>query len=170
MSSSPAKVKANRANAQLSTGPQSPHGKAKSSLNAVKTGLTGRTVLLNTDDAAAYEAHVKRFSDQYAPSTDEERALTYQLAETEWRLLRIPTLEAGNLCARPPRVQRKFRKRRSRRRDGLVSNASHKHRYCCSRRLLFRVPSRISSLRRVMALLPWNSRRSSPKIVKSNWT
>ena len=34
------RIEANRANAQLSTGPTSETGKAKSSLNAVKTGLT----------------------------------------------------------------------------------------------------------------------------------
>src|SRR6185437_6194490 len=41
---SEAQLAANRANSQLSTGPTSEAGKAKSSLNAVKTGLTGRTV------------------------------------------------------------------------------------------------------------------------------
>jgi len=44
--STSAQITANQKNAQLSTGPTSPDGKAKSSLNAVKTGLTGRTVLL----------------------------------------------------------------------------------------------------------------------------
>jgi hypothetical protein len=43
---SASQLAANRANAQLSSGPQTPEGKAKSCLNAVKTGLTGRTVLL----------------------------------------------------------------------------------------------------------------------------
>src|SRR4051794_40029450 len=43
---SPSQLAANRANAHLSTGPRTPEGKAKSCLNAVKTGLTGRTVLL----------------------------------------------------------------------------------------------------------------------------
>lgn len=42
------RLAANRANTQLSTGPRTPEGKAKSSLNAVKTGLAGRTVLLST--------------------------------------------------------------------------------------------------------------------------
>src|SRR5882757_3801626 len=45
-------LEANRANAQLSTGPRSENGKAKSSLNAVKTALTGSTVLLPADDTA----------------------------------------------------------------------------------------------------------------------
>jgi hypothetical protein len=41
---SDARLAANRANAQHSTGPTTPEGKAKSSHNAVKTGLTGRTI------------------------------------------------------------------------------------------------------------------------------
>ncbi len=86
---------ANRANAQLSTGPTSETGKATSSLNAVKTGLTGRTVLLPGDDAAAYEAHIAEFTQRYQPAADAERNLVQSLADTEWRLLRIPSLEMG---------------------------------------------------------------------------
>ena len=41
---SEARLAANRANAHLSTGPTTPEGKGKASLNAVKTALTGRTV------------------------------------------------------------------------------------------------------------------------------
>jgi len=93
--STPAQIAANRANAQLSTGPATADGRAKSSLNAVKTGLTGRTVLLPGDDAAAYQAHVTSFFARYEPATDEERNLVQSLADTEWRLLRIPALEMG---------------------------------------------------------------------------
>ena len=93
--STPAQIAANRKNAQLSTGPSSETGKATSSLNAVKTGLTGRTVLLASDDAAAYEAHISEFITRLAPVTDEERNLVQSLADTEWRLLRIPALEMG---------------------------------------------------------------------------
>ncbi len=93
--SSQAQIDANRRNAQFSTGPTSETGKAKSSLNAVKTGLTGRTVLLPSDDAAAYQAHVDRIFAQWRPYDDNERTLTQTLADTEWRLLRIPSLEAG---------------------------------------------------------------------------
>ncbi len=92
---SPARLAANRANAQLSTGPTSSDGKAKSSLNAVKTGLTGRTVLLPTDDSAAYQHYVENFFADWKPATDAELALCQSLADTEWRLLRIPALEMG---------------------------------------------------------------------------
>jgi hypothetical protein len=91
--SSTAQIAANQKNSQLSTGPTSPEGKAKSSLNAVKTGLTGRTVLLPADDAALYEAHLANFIQRHQPAGDEEHNLVQSLADTEWRLLRIPSLE-----------------------------------------------------------------------------
>jgi hypothetical protein len=65
---SEAKRLANVANAQLSTGPTSAEGKAKSSLNALKTALTGRTVLLPTEDATAYQQHVSDYEKSYVPS------------------------------------------------------------------------------------------------------
>ena len=90
-----AQIAANRANAQHSTGPSSPEGKAKSSHNALKTGLTGRTILLPTDDVAAYEKLVAVVHQKFHPQTDEEKLLAQSIADTEWRLLRIPTLESG---------------------------------------------------------------------------
>ena len=88
-------INANRANAQHSTGPSSPEGKLKSSHNAVKTGLTGRTILLPTDDAAAYENFVEILKRKYQPYDAYEKHLVQSIADTEWRLLRIPTLESG---------------------------------------------------------------------------
>ncbi|MBV9032959.1 MAG: hypothetical protein JO182_00600 [Acidobacteriaceae bacterium] len=89
------RLAANRANAQLSTGPRTEAGKVKSSLNAVKTGLTGRTVLLGSEDVAAYEAHLERFQKAFQPVGDRELQLVQSLADTQWRLDRIPNLEAG---------------------------------------------------------------------------
>ncbi|MGI9075327.1 MAG: hypothetical protein ACR2JB_29305 [Bryobacteraceae bacterium] len=86
---------ANRANSQLSTGPKTPAGKAKSSLNAVKTALTGRTVLLPTDDAAAYEEHVSDFFKELDPLGARESALVQLLADNAWRLDRVFALEMG---------------------------------------------------------------------------
>jgi hypothetical protein len=90
---SQAQLDANRKNAQLSTGPSTPAGKAKSALNAVKTGLTGRTVLLPTDDAAAYETHVQRFIKDLQPAGPREHALAQSLADNAWRAERIVSLE-----------------------------------------------------------------------------
>jgi hypothetical protein len=77
----------------LSTGPCTEEGKAISSLNAVRTGLTGRTVLLPSDDAEAYHRHVSAYESAYRPVGLRETKLVQSLADTQWRLQRIPGLE-----------------------------------------------------------------------------
>ena len=93
--STPAQAIASRANGALSHGPTSETGKATSSKNALKTGLTGRAVLLPSDDAALYETHILAFVERFNPVGDKETALVQSLADTEWRLQRIPSLEMG---------------------------------------------------------------------------
>ena len=83
----------NRANALFSTGPKSVDGKAKSSLNAVKTALTGRTVLLPTDDAAEYQEYVSGWQEEFQPVGQRESELVQSIADITWRLRRIPGLE-----------------------------------------------------------------------------
>ena len=85
----------NRANAQFSTGPHTEAGKAVSSQNALKTALTGRTVLLPTDDRAHYEQHLTHYFALWNPVGEHECTLVRLLADTWWRLLRIPYLEAS---------------------------------------------------------------------------
>ena len=92
---SESQINANRANAQHSTGPSSPEGKLKSSHNAVRTGLTGRTILLPSDDLGAYENFVEILKRKYQPTEAYEKHLVQNIVDTEWRLLRIPALESG---------------------------------------------------------------------------
>jgi hypothetical protein len=92
---SESQINANRENAKLSTGPKSEQGKAKSSHNAIKAGLTGHTVLLPTENAEAYRNHIERFFHDYQPANDAEKTLVQSIADTEWRLARIPSLESG---------------------------------------------------------------------------
>ncbi|MBV9679753.1 MAG: hypothetical protein JO185_25685 [Acidobacteriaceae bacterium] len=90
------RLAANRANAQLSTGPRTAEGKAVSSLNAVKTGLCGRAVLLaDEEEAEAYREHVERVFTWWEPDNIEEHALVQALADTQWRLESIPGLESA---------------------------------------------------------------------------
>jgi len=87
----------NRANAQSSTGPRTETGKQRSSLNALHHGLTARTAVLPSQDAAAFERHTQQFLDEYRPATPTETHLVNELANTAWRLKRIPLLEADLL-------------------------------------------------------------------------
>jgi hypothetical protein len=79
--STPNQIAANQANSRLSTGPKTEEGKAKSSHNAVRTGLTGQTVLLPSDDVEAYQKHVARFEAECKPVADREKELTQKIAE-----------------------------------------------------------------------------------------
>ncbi len=101
------RVSANRANAMLSTGPRTIAGKQRSSQNALTHGLTSRSPVLATEDPAAYQRHCRQFFDEYQPATPSETHLTQELADTAWRLNRIPLLEAALLdrAANPPSEQ-----------------------------------------------------------------
>ena len=90
---SPARRAANQANAQLSSGPRTEEGKAKSSLNAVKSALTGRTVLLPTDDVAEYQHFCASFEQELRPVGQQESELVQSIADSYWRIRRIGTLE-----------------------------------------------------------------------------
>ena len=85
---------ANRANAKLSSGPRTPAGKRRASLNALTHGLTARTPVLPSEDPAAYESHCQQFRDEYQPATPTETQLVRELADTAWRLNRVPLIEA----------------------------------------------------------------------------
>ncbi len=90
-----AQLAANRANATHSTGPKTEEGKRISSQNALKTGLTGRAPFLSTEEAAAFQEHCARILAAHKPANDDERAHVAMIADLEWRILRIPALEAG---------------------------------------------------------------------------
>jgi hypothetical protein len=96
------RLAANRANAQLSCGPKTPEGKAKSSLNAVKTGLTGRTVLLPSEDAEAYETHLLSYWEEFDPVGVRETQLVQSLADTQ-------TKHFKNLHLQESRLRRQYR-------------------------------------------------------------
>jgi hypothetical protein len=71
-------------------------GAPMSSLNAVtavKTGLTNRTVLLPADAAAEYQRHLAAFEQELQPVGLRECELAQSIADTWWRLRRIPALE-----------------------------------------------------------------------------
>lgn len=63
--------------------------------SAVETGLTGRTVLLHSNDAEAYRRHILAYQTEYNPVGLRECELVQSLADTQWRLNRIPALESG---------------------------------------------------------------------------
>jgi len=82
-------------NAQKSTGPRTPSGKAQSRFNAVKHGLTAKLPVLSFESAADFEALRDGFLQDFAPQTTYQRYLVTQLATHAWRTLRCQQVEIG---------------------------------------------------------------------------
>jgi hypothetical protein len=91
-------IEANRRNAQQSTGPRSEIGKQKSSLNALRHGLTARIVVLPTEDLAAYQRFSAEFLADLSPETFTERQCAQTIIDTQWRLNRVRGPEDGMLA------------------------------------------------------------------------
>jgi hypothetical protein len=94
---SPAQYAANRLNASKSHGPTSPQGRARSSMNALRHGLTARVVVLPSEDMAAYNAFSKEIVDSLEPQTPVERQFAQTVADNQWRINRIRSIEDGML-------------------------------------------------------------------------
>ena len=86
-------LEANRRNAQRSTGPKTDEGKAHSSRNNLRHGLTGQISLLPTEDRAAHDAFCNELSDSLNPETPMERQFALSVAEDSWRLNRARAIE-----------------------------------------------------------------------------
>src|ERR1035438_2655909 len=94
---SPAQYAANRLNAEKSHGPTSPTGKARSAMNALRHGLTARVVVLPTEDMDAYQAFAKEIVDSLDAQTPVERQFAQTVADNQWRINRIRSIEDGML-------------------------------------------------------------------------
>lgn len=95
------KFDANRANAQHSTGPQTPEGKAAVSQNATKHGMTARKLTLAPEELAELETLTESFREAYEPQTAAESALLRRMVEYFWRGKRALAVERAlfNQCA-----------------------------------------------------------------------
>ena len=86
---------ANRQNAQKSTGPRTPEGRAAVRLNGVTHGLTAETIVLKGESEADFTNLLGSLETEHDPVTPTEEALVVQLAMATWRLRRLYRQEAG---------------------------------------------------------------------------
>ena len=91
-------TKANRFNAQKSTGPRTQKGKAASRRNALKHGLTARSVLLAGEAPAEFRRLQVAVIARFKPEGVLERELATSIASLFWRLRRVPPFEAALLA------------------------------------------------------------------------
>jgi hypothetical protein len=94
------KVEANRQNAQKSTGPKTPEGKANSRMNALKHGLTAQSLILATEDAEHYDNRLGQWLDDFEPANAAERALIDLAVQSSWKLERANRHERARASER----------------------------------------------------------------------
>jgi len=83
-----AQVEANRANAQKSTGPCTPEGKAAIAQNAVKHGLRARAAVLQGEDWEEYACFRAGMIEELYPDGMQEMELATRIVDLTWRLRR----------------------------------------------------------------------------------
>ena len=94
-----AQVQANRSNAQKSTGPRTPEGKAVVSQNAIKHGLLAREVVIQGEDAGEFECYRDQMLEELAPVERVETVLAERVVSLSWRLQRAERLQGAAFAA-----------------------------------------------------------------------
>ena len=98
------KLEANRRNAQKSSGPVTPIGKAKSAQNRISHGLCGKFFVLESESQEEYNDLLERFMKAEQPVDDVERELVAKMARHTWMSERAVRLQ--NACFLPqPRTE-----------------------------------------------------------------
>jgi len=89
---------ANRANALLSTGAVTEEGRKRSSMNALRHGITGQVTTMTDEDRAAHDKLSEALIKDLAPQGAMEIQLAQRIATDSWRLNRLSAIE-DNLFA-----------------------------------------------------------------------
>jgi hypothetical protein len=89
---------ANRANAQHSTGPNTPGGKKRSSQNALRHGITAQTTVMTEEDRIKHDEFCSNMMADLAPVGSMETFLASSVAEEAWRLNHARA-QCGNIVA-----------------------------------------------------------------------
>jgi hypothetical protein len=89
-----AQLTANQANALRSTGPATPQGKAISSHNATRHGLSAAFSVLPHENADQFHELQSALEAEFHPSGEHATFLVGEMARARWRILRIERLQA----------------------------------------------------------------------------
>ena len=86
-------IEANRRNAQKSTGPTSATGKAVSSMNALKSGIHAKSLVLPSEKLADLEQLIDEYYQRHQPASPEARLYLDEVVHCEWLLRRYRAAE-----------------------------------------------------------------------------
>ncbi len=90
-----AQINANRINAQESTGPRTPEGKATVAHNAIRHGLLAREVVIQGEDPGEFALYREGLLAELAPAGATESVLAERIVGLAWRLRRAERLHGA---------------------------------------------------------------------------
>ncbi|MFZ2147667.1 MAG: hypothetical protein WAV28_10660 [Sedimentisphaerales bacterium] len=88
-----AQIRANRLNAQNSTGPRSRQGKFAISQNAVQHGLSARQAIISSESQADFDLYRDQMLAELAPAGPMESMLAERIVTLSWRLKRAGRIQ-----------------------------------------------------------------------------
>ncbi len=118
---SDAQLESNRKNAQMSTGPRSPEGKARSRENAYKHGLTGEGVVLPHEDAEQFDNLVDTLEAEMRPKNTLARECLSRLALLMLKMTRAALHETKCIAHNQRKAEAEFDAARLSESDHLIS-------------------------------------------------
>jgi hypothetical protein len=86
-------MQANKLNAQMSTGPKTPEGKANSSLNRLSHGFASHARIMPGEDAEQFKGLLTDLQNEYQPATATEQILVEEMVTSRWLGLRAFRLQ-----------------------------------------------------------------------------
>ena len=92
-------IRANRRNAQKSTGPRSHQGRAAISQNAVKHGLLTRQDVITSESQADFDLYREQMLAELAPASPMESMLAERIVSLSWRLKRTGRIQNQTIDA-----------------------------------------------------------------------
>ena len=100
------RILASRANGALSPGPKSPEGRRRSSQNALRHGLSARSLVLESESPEGFAAVLADHIGRLNPADGVEYAMIEEMVAAHWRLRRAWAIETRMLekqiAAQPP--------------------------------------------------------------------
>ena len=94
------------ANTAHSTGPRTPEGKSRSSRNALRHGLLASSVVLDGESVEMFREILTGLEDELQPDSPIERRFVETMAISEWRRLRLLSLEKEQFSMEMERQQK----------------------------------------------------------------
>jgi hypothetical protein len=119
-----AQIAANRANAQLSTGPRTAEGKARTAQNSVSSGLFAARDYVRPEEAGEYYQLHETLWKELHPATLMENIQAAEIITASWRLHRCAGLEEALDSAADPVAEQKSIDRARIQAHGLVLRAT----------------------------------------------